>query len=77
MLEELSTMKCYQQIHLLCYDRGFRYEPVPIHGAPFYSLEDVENYAKNNIERIQDTNFYKDPIVIVRREISNVQVKEL
>lgn len=77
MIEELSTMKRYQQIHLLCYDRGFRYEPVPIHEAPFNTLEDAEEYFKNNIERIQDTNFYKDPLVIIRREISSVQVKEL
>ncbi len=70
-------MKRYQQIHLLCYDRGFKYEPVPIHGTPFNSLEDIEEYVKNNIERIQDANFYKDPIVIVRRETNSVQVKEL
>jgi len=76
MLEEFSVMKRYQQVHLLCYDRGFKYEPIPDIRA-FNSLGEVEEYAKNNIERIQDTNFYKDPIVIVRRETNSVQVKEL
>jgi len=76
MLEELSIMKKYQQVHLLCYDRGFRYEPIP-NVKPFYSLDEVENYAKNNISHIQDTNYYKDPVVIIRREISSVPVKEL
>ncbi len=60
----------------MCYDRGFKYEPIP-DIRTFNSLGEVEEYAKNNIERIQDTNFYKDPIVIVRRETNSVQVKEL
>ena len=69
-------MKQYHQVHLLCYDRGFKYEPIPNVKA-FYSLGEVEDYAKNNVISIQDTNFFKDPIVIIRREISSVLVKEL
>jgi len=76
MLEELSAMKQYHQVHLLCYDRGFKYEPIPNVKA-FYSLGEVEDYANNNVISIQDTNFFKDPIVIIRREISSVLVKEL
>ena len=69
-------MKRYQQVHLLCYDRGFRYEPVPNVRA-FHSLGEVEDYAKNNMAHIQDCNFYNDPIVIIRREVNNVLAKEL
>jgi len=76
MLEELSTMKRYQQVHLLCYDRGFKYEPIPNIRA-FHSLGEVEDYVRNNMTRIQDYNFYKDPVVIIRRETNSVQVKEL
>tara|TARA_R110001592_G_scaffold309210_2_gene583303 strand:+ start:1438 stop:1668 length:231 start_codon:yes stop_codon:yes gene_type:complete len=76
MLEELHAMKQYHQVHLLCYDRGFKYEPIPNVKA-FYSLGEVEDYAKNNMTQIQDCNFYKDPVVIIRRETNSVQVKEL
>jgi len=60
----------------LCYDRGFKYEPIP-NVRTFHSLVEVEDYAKNNMARIQDCNLYKDPIVIIRRETNSVQVKEL
>ena len=76
MLEAISTMKQYQQIHLLCYDKGFKFVPIP-NVKSFNSLTETEEFVEHNLKRLNDTNFYKDPIVIIRKEINSVKVKEL
>lgn len=69
-------MKCYKQVHLIVKDKGFVYQLIK--DIPeFYSEKDAEMYWHNNRITIQDSNFYNDPIVIIRREINNVTVKSL
>jgi hypothetical protein len=69
-------MKGYKQIHLIARDRSFKYEP--IENIPeFYDQKEALKYWKYNGERIMDSNFYGDPIVIIRREIHTVLEKEL
>lgn len=73
---DLLQMKSFQQVHLICYDRGFKYQPIdnlPV----FNNQEDAEEYLKYNSTRLQDINFYDDPIVIIREETHSVAVKEL
>jgi len=69
-------MKGYKQIHLIARDRSFKYEP--IENIPeFYDKNEALKYWKYNEKRIMDSNFYGDPIVIIRREIHSVVEKEL
>lgn len=69
-------MKGYKQIHLIARDRSFKYEP--IENIPeFYDKAAALDYWKYNEKNIMDSNFYKDPIVIIRREIHTVLEKEL
>ena len=68
-------MKKYKQVYLIAKDRGFKYEPVA--NSPEFSNEkEALDYWQYNENRILDTNFYDDPIVIIRREINNVMSKE-
>tara|TARA_B100001059_G_C17826833_1_gene581929 strand:- start:2304 stop:2513 length:210 start_codon:yes stop_codon:yes gene_type:complete len=69
-------MKGYKQVHLIVKDRGFVYEPVP-NTPEFHNEESALVYWQNNRINIQDANFYNDPIVIIRREINNITVKNL
>lgn len=69
-------MKSYKQIHILVKDRGFKYEPIA-NIPEFSQVEDALEYWKHNRKTIEDANFYKDPIVLVRREIHSVIEKEL
>ena len=69
-------MKNYRQVHIIAKDRGFIYEPIP--NTPEFSDEkDALDYWVYNKSRIQDCNFYNDPIVLIRREVNNVLAKEL
>jgi len=69
-------MKSYRQVYLIVKDRGFVYEPVP-NTPEFHNEEAALVYWQNNRINIQDLNFYNDPIVIIRREINNITVKNL
>ena len=69
-------MKGYKQVHLIVKDRGFIYELVP-NTPEFHNEEAALVYWQNNRINIQDANFYNDPIVIIRREINNITVKNL
>ena len=69
-------MKSYKQVHLICYDRGFQYEPIP-NIPEFHDDTKAKDYFNLNESRITFGNVYNDPIVIIRREINSVTVKEL
>ena len=69
-------MKGYKQIHLICYDRGFTYETVP-NTPEFHNNLKADAYFKLNASTIEAGNVYNDPLVIIRREINSVIVKEL
>ena len=69
-------MKVYKQVHLIVKDRGFVYEPVA-NLPEFYDEREALNYWNKNKLRIQDLNFYNDPIVIIRKEVINVKTKDL
>jgi hypothetical protein len=69
-------MKRYKQVHLICYDRGFKYETVP-NTPEFHDDQKAKDYFNLNESRITCGNVYNDPIVIIRREINSVTVKEL
>ena len=69
-------MKGYKQTHLIVKDRGFVYEQVQ-NTPEFHNEQAALVYWQNNRIKIQDSNFYNDPIVIIRREVNNVTVKNL
>ena len=69
-------MKSYKQVHLICYDRGFKYEPIP-NVPEFYSDLKAVEYFNLNSSRIKAINYYNDNVVIIRRETNSVIVKEL
>jgi len=69
-------MKNYRQVHIIAKDRGFIYEPIP-NTPEFNDEKGALDYWGYNKARIQDCNFYDDPIVIIRREVNNVLAKEL
>ena len=69
-------MKNYRQVHIIAKDRGFTYEPIA-NTPEFNDLNSALTYWKYNKDKIEDCNFYKDPIVIIRREVNNVLAKEL
>ena len=69
-------MKSFKQVHLIAKNRSFSYEQIP--NTPEFSDEAAAlKYWKYNKKVIQDSNFYSDPIVIIRREIHSVISKEL
>ena len=69
-------MKSYKQIHLIAYDRGFTYQTIA-DTPEFNNLDAALTYWKYNKERIEDCNFYKDPIVLIRREIHTTIDRDL
>ena len=69
-------MKNYRQVHIIVKDRGFVYEPV-LNTPEFYNEKEALDYWVRNEKRISESNIYNDPIVIIRREVNNVLVKEL
>ena len=69
-------MKGFEQIHIIARDRGFKYEPIA-NTPKFYNENDALKYWENNKFEILDSNFYNDPIVIIRKEISNTKTQDL
>tara|TARA_R110002153_G_scaffold43986_7_gene124207 strand:+ start:356 stop:580 length:225 start_codon:yes stop_codon:yes gene_type:complete len=69
-------MKRYRQVHIIVTDRGFKYEPLA-NIPEFNNEKEALDYWEYNKNRILDVNFYDDPIVIIRRETSNVMSKEI
>jgi len=69
-------MKNYRQVHIIAKDRGFKYEPIA-NTPEFNNEKEALDYWGYNRARIQDCNFYNEPIVIIRREVNNVLAKEL
>jgi len=69
-------MKSFKQVHLIAKNRSFSYEQIA--NTPEFNEEAAAlKYWKYNKEAIQDSNFYSDPIVLIRREIHTVISKEL
>ncbi len=68
-------MKNYRQFHIIAKDRGFKYEPIA-DTPEFNSEKEALDYWSYNKARIQDCNFYNDPIVLIRREVNNVLAKK-
>ena len=71
-----NKVKGFIQVHIIAKDRGFKYEPIA-NTPEFNQAEDALKYWKYNRKSIEDSNFYKDPIVLVRREIHSVTEEEL
>jgi len=69
-------MKGFEQIHIIAKDRGFKYERIE-NTPKFYNENDALKYWENNKFQILDSNFYNDPIVIIRKEISNTKTQDL
>ena len=69
-------MKGYKQAYIIAKDRSFKYEPIA-DTPEFNNEKEALDYWACNKTRIQDCNFYDDPIVIIRREINTVTVKNL
>ena len=69
-------MKNYRQVHIIAKDRGFKYEPVS-NTPEFHDEKGALDYWAYKKNRIQESNFYDDPIVIIRREVNNVLAKEI
>lgn len=69
-------MKRYQLKYYLALDRGFKYQEIP--DVPsFYNEHDALKYWEAFEKRLVDINFYNDPIVLIRKEISTTEVREL
>jgi hypothetical protein len=69
-------MKSYRQIHIIARDRSFTYEPIA-NTPEFKDLNSALEYWEYNKKRIEDSNFYNDPTVLIRREIHTVIEREL
>jgi|TARA_R110000787_G_scaffold255686_2_gene361026 hypothetical protein len=69
-------MKNYRQVHIIAKDRSFVYEPF-LNTPEFYNEKEALDYWAHNKKSISESNIYNDPIVIIRREVNNVLVKEL
>jgi len=69
-------VKYYKQVHIIAKDRSFKYEQIA--NTPEFDNEQAAmKYWLLNKEDIIDSNFYNDPIVIIRKEESYVRVKNL
>jgi len=69
-------MKRYQLKYYLALDRGFKYQEIP--DVPsFYNEHDALKYWEAFENKLVDINFYNDPIVLIRKEISTTEVREL
>lgn len=69
-------MKRYQLKYYLALDRGFKYQEIPDIPS-FFNEHDALKYWEAFEKKLVDINFYNDPIVLIRKEISTTQVKEL
>lgn len=69
-------MKSYRQTHIIARDQGFKYEPIA-NIPEFNQIEEALKYWKHNGKKIEDTNFYKNPIVLIRKEVHTVIEREL
>lgn len=69
-------VKNYKQVHIIAKDKNFKYEQIA--NTPEFDNEQAAmKYWLSNKESIIDSNFYNDPIVIIRKEESYVRVKNL
>ena len=69
-------MKNYKQVYLIAKDLGFDYQSIA--DVPEFNNEkEALTYWKNNNRKIKDSNFFNDPLVIVRREVHTVLAKRL
>ena len=69
-------MKRYQLKYYLALDRGFKYQEIP-NTPSFHNEHDALKYWKAFEKKLTDINFYNDPIVLIRKEISTTEVKKL
>ena len=69
-------MKEFKQVHIIAFNRRYKYDKIP-NTPDFYSEGDALKYWDNNKIRILDSNFYNESIVVIRKEIHCVEVKEL
>jgi hypothetical protein len=61
---------------LIAKDLGFDYQSIA--DVPEFNNEkEALTYWKNNNRKIKDSNFFNDPLVIVRREVHTVLAKRL
>lgn len=71
-----NKVKGFIQVHIIAKDRGFKYEKIA--DTPDFNDESAAlTYWEANKERLIDTNFYNDSLVIIRKEIHNVCTREL
>tara|TARA_R110000744_G_scaffold369284_1_gene479445 strand:- start:553 stop:765 length:213 start_codon:yes stop_codon:yes gene_type:complete len=69
-------LKNYKQVYLIAKDLGFDYQSIA--DVPEFNNEkEALTYWKNNNRKIKDSNFFNDPLVIVRREVHTVLAKRL
>jgi len=69
-------VKNYKQVHIIAKDRSFKYEQIA--NTPEFDNEQAAmKYWLSNKEDIIESNFYNDPIVLIRKEESYVRVKNL
>lgn len=69
-------VKNYKQVHIIAKDRGFKYEQIA--NTPEFDNEQAAmKFWLSNKKDIIDSNFYNDPIVLIRKEESYVRVKNL
>ena len=68
-------MKKYKQVHVICYDRGFKFEEIR-DIQEFHNESDAVKFIEAHQKKLQDINFYNDPIVILRKEVSYCVVKQ-
>lgn len=69
-------VKNYKQVHIIAKDRRFKYEQIA--NTPEFDNEQAAmKFWLSNKEDIIDSNFYNDPIVLIRKEESYVRVKNL
>lgn len=71
-----NKVKGFIQVYIIAKDRGFKYEKIA--DTPDFNDESAAlTYWEANKERLIDTNFYNDSLVIIRKEIHNVCTREL
>tara|TARA_S200002703_G_scaffold141348_1_gene133138 strand:- start:3824 stop:4084 length:261 start_codon:yes stop_codon:yes gene_type:complete len=71
-----NKVKGFIQVHIIAKDRGFKYEKIA-DTPEFHDESAALKYWEANKERLIDTNFYNDSLVIIRKEIHNVCTKKL
>lgn len=71
-----NKVKGFIQVHIIAKDRGFKYEKIA-DTPDFKDESSALKYWEANKERLIDTNFYNDSLVIIRKEIHNVCTTKL